>query len=72
MTDSEIRAAWTNSYPTWRTDADAAAVCRSICDRIVQRAKESTILGTVENQIMYLCHEIGVPKSEFEEVRRES
>jgi hypothetical protein len=70
MTDSELRTVWMNSDPKWRTDADAAEVCRSICDLIIQRATESTILGTVENQIMYLCHEIGIPKSEFEEVQR--
>jgi hypothetical protein len=46
--------------------------CASICDLIIRRAKASAILGSVESQIMYLCHDIGIPKSEFEEVRKSS
>jgi hypothetical protein len=55
MTDAKIRAAWADCYPKWRTDANAAKVCQSICKLIIERAEESTILGTIERQIMYLC-----------------
>jgi hypothetical protein len=58
------------SYPEWRTDPIASTVCKNICKMIIERAKDSAILGSVENQIMYLCHDIGISKGQFEEVRR--
>ena len=69
MTDQEIRQSWLDYYAKWRNDREASQIVHQICALIVQRAKASTILGTAENQIMYLCFEIGIPKSEFEEVR---
>jgi len=47
MTESEFRAAWADLYPKWRTDADAANLCQSVYDLIVEAAKVSAILGTV-------------------------
>ena len=31
---------------------------------------QTPLSPTVENQIMYLCHDIGIPKSQFEEIRK--
>lgn len=70
MTDQEIRQTWLDYYPKWRSDREASQIIRQICALIIQRARASTILGTTEHQIMHLCFEIGIPKSEFEEVRQ--
>jgi hypothetical protein len=68
MTDSELLQAWLANYPLWRSDRNAWQTCKLICDLLTDRAKVSAILGTVENHVMYLCHDIGIPKSQFEEV----
>jgi hypothetical protein len=70
MTDREIRAAWLDSYPKWNTDPDALHVCRLMCQTIIKRALTSAGLGSVENQIICLCADIGIPRTQFEEVRR--
>jgi hypothetical protein len=72
MTDAEIRETWLTCYPTWRDDRESAQIIRQLCALITERVKHSTILGTTERQIMDICHEIRIPKFEFEEVRQKS
>ena len=71
MTYEQIRYAWRLYYPKWRSEAESALICRLLSELVVQRARASTIIGTEENQITYLCFAIGIPKSEFEEVRND-
>ena len=71
MTDEQIRDAWRLYYPKRHGEAESALICRLLSELVVQRAQASTIVGTEENQITDLCFAIGIPKSEFEEVRND-
>jgi hypothetical protein len=69
MTDDQIQDAWASYYPKRHAEAESALICRLLCEVIMRRARASTVVGTSESQITYLCFLIGIPKSEFEEVR---
>jgi hypothetical protein len=69
ITDEQIRDAWASYYPKRHSEAESALICRLLCEVVVQRAQASTIIGTEDNQITHLGFTIGIPKSEFEEVR---
>jgi hypothetical protein len=71
VTDEQIRDAWRIYYPKRHSEAQPALICRLLSELVVQRARASTIVDTEENQITYLCIAIGIPKSEFEEVRND-
>jgi len=70
MTDEQIQDAWALYYPRRHREAESALICRLLCELLLQRARASTS-GTEESQLTYLCFTIGIPKSEFDEVRND-
>ena len=64
----DLLKAWLANYPMWRTNRDAWHTCKLVADLIAERAESAAVLGTVDDHVTYLCHRLGIPRTQFDEV----